>query len=70
MMTAYSNRHLRQADRVDTEPVRVRRPWRGVTKGQVLTNLPASKRRQLLRSGFVETIEAETKKKTTKKKTP
>jgi len=40
----------------------------GVTKGQILTNLPASKRRRFLRSGLVETVEVATKKKATKKK--
>ncbi len=70
MITGYSDRHLRPSDRRDTEPVRVRRAWRGVTKGQVLTNLPASKRLRLLRTGFVEAVTVVTKKKATKKKKP
>lgn len=39
-------------------PVRVRRAWPGVMRGQVLTALHPVRRARLLRAGFVEEVAA------------
>ena len=64
MITDYENRAIRGSGRPVKQPVsvRVKRAWRGVVKGQILDKLPTAKRLSLLRAGFVELVESESKK--------
>ena len=73
MISEYENRHLRGAGRVidkKAPAVRVTRAWRGVIKGQILTQLPTSKRNHLLKGGFVELVKSGTGKPVAARKPP
>lgn len=60
--------HARDIPNPDDPPVRVKRPWRGVIKGQLMPNLTRSRRRHLLRAGFIELVPDDEKKTARKKK--